>query len=188
MHVVERSVRPGLARPAAVEPRIPPLDQLLDRADVDASVVQVLLDLREVRSKESPVHADRVAAQRHSPRLGDMRLDELQRLRACVGQRDRRGCGSRRAVRSSCASRRRRDPSRPAPHRLDERRDRDPPRRCSDRRRSPTWRSRRSRAEHGSRPVISRSIHTSTAARLRNALPSPAMADTGPCPPSRQQR
>src|SRR6478735_8941765 len=29
----------------------------------------------------------------------------------------------------------------------------------------------------GSRPVISRSIHTNTAARLRNALPSPAMAD-----------
>ena len=73
-----------------LRPGIPPLHQFLDRADVDAAVVQVLLDLGQVRGKEPPIHADRVAAQRHPPRLGDMRLDELQRLRAGVRQRHRR--------------------------------------------------------------------------------------------------
>ena len=46
--------------------------------------MQVLLDLREVRSEESTIHADRVPAQRHSSRPGHVGLDELQGLRPGV--------------------------------------------------------------------------------------------------------
>ena len=74
--------RPALRGRAAVERRIPPLHQFLDRAHVDAAVVQVLLDLGQVRGEEPAIHADRVAAQRHAPRFGDVRLDERQGLGA----------------------------------------------------------------------------------------------------------
>ena len=84
-------MRSGLAGSAAVERRIPTLDQFLDRADIDRAIVEVLLDLGKVRGKEPPIHPDRVPTEGNAPRLGDMSFDEFQCLRASVGKRQRRG-------------------------------------------------------------------------------------------------
>ena len=45
-------------------PRIPTINQLFERAHIDIPIVEMPLDTRHVLDEESPVLADRVAAQR----------------------------------------------------------------------------------------------------------------------------
>ena len=147
---------------------VPAAGQLLDRRHVDRPVVQVVLDLGQVGGEEAAVGADRVAAQRHGARLGHVLLDEREGLRAGVLERDGRRLDRLEQAAAACASRARRRPCRRAPRRRlvhdevgalghdlqlvvgDERGDLDDD------------------VAAGSSPVISRSIHTSTA-RIRTS-------------------
>ena len=70
---------------------VPPPDELFEARHVDRAVVQVLLDLWQISRQESPVGSDRVAAQRHRARLGNVLFDERQRLGSRLLERDRRG-------------------------------------------------------------------------------------------------
>src|SRR4051794_121960 len=70
--VVEGPVGLGLVRPVLVDGRIPAPAELLERADVHAAVVDVLVDLGEVAVEEAAVDADRVAAQRRGARAGEL--------------------------------------------------------------------------------------------------------------------
>ena len=71
--------------------RIPPSGELLDRRDVDRTVVQELLDLARIAGEKATVGADRVATQRHGPCLGDVLLQEGHGFRNGVFEADGRG-------------------------------------------------------------------------------------------------
>ena len=122
---------PDLLRPGLAHLRVPAAHELLDARHVDRAVVQVLLDRRQVGGEEAAVGADRVAAQRHRPRLGDVLADEGERARRRPPPASSSTRGSPRAARSGCASRRRTGPSGRARRRPGGRRGRGPRRRSS---------------------------------------------------------
>ena len=64
LHVGQRPVGLGLARPALVDGGVPAAAELLEARHVDAAVVQVAVELGELAVEEATVDADRVAAQR----------------------------------------------------------------------------------------------------------------------------
>src|SRR6478609_9157495 len=86
--VVQRAVRSLLAGLVGEDRRVPSLGELLQGGHVDRPVVQVFLDVVEVHAEETPVGTDRVATERHGPRLGYVLLDEGERRLAGVRQRD----------------------------------------------------------------------------------------------------
>ena len=92
-----------LAGPALVDRRVPPAAQLLERAHVDAAVVQVLVDRREIPVEESAIDADRVPAQRRAA-SGTRALRYSSDLGAGVGEGERRCLDLREQARTSCAS------------------------------------------------------------------------------------
>jgi hypothetical protein len=141
-------MHPSLARPRAVQPRVPALDQLLHRADVDASVVQYssISGRYAARNRRSiPIE---LPHREHGVFLGDVRLDELS---VCAPASSSDIVELRMASSNPlwCASLRRLRPSRRALIRLGARRGPGLPAGCSGRRRSPVSRSRRSRAGLG---------------------------------------
>ena len=75
---------PLLLRRRLVDLGVPASAELLDGRDVDGAVVEVLLDLGQLRGQEAAVGADGVAGQRDRARLGDVQLEELERLGAGV--------------------------------------------------------------------------------------------------------
>src|SRR5205085_9800694 len=79
--VVERAMRLLLPRAAAVDLRVPPTTELLQRRDVDAAVVQVLVELRKSAIEEAPVDTDAVAAERCLSRVTNVTLDVLEHAR-----------------------------------------------------------------------------------------------------------
>ena len=71
--------------------RVPPPAQLLDGRDVHRAVVEVLLNFGQLGGQEAPVGADGVPGQGDGAGLGDVQLEELQRLRPGLLERQGRG-------------------------------------------------------------------------------------------------
>jgi hypothetical protein len=88
--VVERTVGPLATWALVIDRWIPPLDKLFNARHVDRAVVQVVLDLGQVRIEESTVGADRVATQWHGALFEHVLLNERQGRRTRFFERDRR--------------------------------------------------------------------------------------------------
>lgn len=71
-----------------VDTRVPAPGEFLDRRHVDHAVVQVRVEFGHVARYEPPVGRDRVAAQRHLPRLLHVMLDVREHGLARLGERD----------------------------------------------------------------------------------------------------
>ena len=84
LDVLHRAVLAALGWTVDPDLRIPTFGELLDRRDVDRSIVQVVLDVRQVLGKETSVGSDRISAERNRSRLRDMQLDEVQCLCASL--------------------------------------------------------------------------------------------------------
>ena len=90
-NVVEGAVRTLLLGPILADLRVPAPHQLLQAGHVDRAVVQVRLDVGQVRGEEATIGPDRVAAQRHGAGRGDVLADEVQGGRPRLLQRHGRG-------------------------------------------------------------------------------------------------
>ena len=69
---------------------IPALGELFDARDIDAPIVQIILNIGHVLRQKSAICANRVSAQGHGARFWHMLLDECERLYRCVFEGRRR--------------------------------------------------------------------------------------------------
>src|SRR4051812_38896068 len=87
-YVVHGSVSAGLLRGVSQFLRVPPASELLDGRHVDGSIVEVLLDLRQLHGEEATIGSDGVPAQRHGAGFRYVLSDEGERLFTSIFQRD----------------------------------------------------------------------------------------------------